>query len=574
MDRQRRRRTASEEAGAGARPARGGRRVRGTARGGPSTPLLAAAGGALVVVIALVTFLLSRDGSEPADRPAATSAAAAPAAPEAAPLPPPGDSPPPPQEPPPQPAFDRADFEARLAACASAAAAIALGEEAQRAGQPAGVAALAWERAFEIDPADPAARAKADVRALDPVADFAGLDDIRGSPQTWMLRPWLRMKGELLSRAQREERVARWQAELEVIEARVAEAADDPFLTKIDQLRNDLASKPFFEDFDYFVIERTRPYALFVEVWGDTLTERDARREAVEEAYTPYLAAYDATIHRYLCRLSPAPPRHDPTMIVFILKDRASYERFFLEFEGYAAFPGMRAHYTPLEKWSFTYAPDVRNVASDDFKEGTQSLLHEITHAWVDRLATNDDGRTYSIRLVQTHWFNEGIAEFMSCHFEQDGEIRFQPWRSMRIGELSRRPPGLRIPFEQALRVSGGAAGLQATASAVAISQEVLPQPVAMGVLMSGFYADMSTFIFWLNYGAGSRHKRAFEEFARKELAGEGGAEAADRIFREVLALPDLEAQVDEFQKQVARGALRFGDAPLVPEEAAGGTSR
>lgn len=462
--------------------------------------------------------------------------------------------------------FDRATFAAQVEAATSALELIALGDMAARDSKDAGDAELAWKQALALEPANAAAKRKLEIRPIDPQADFPGLEEIQGSAQTYLLRPFLKLRGKELSRSERAAEVARWNAERVVIEARVAEASGDPFLTKVDRTRNDLANKPFFENFQYEVIESTRPYALFVELKGDTVTERDARREAVEEAYRPFLAAYDQTIHSYLKPLSPAPPKEEPTFIVFILLDRASYDRFFLEFEGHAGAPGMRAHYTWREKWSFTYSPEVGNPRDPDFGEGTQSLLHELTHAWVDKLATANHGVTYDINLVQTHWFNEGIAEFMSCHFLDGDTIRFQPWKSMRIQELSQRPAGVRIPLEKGFRI-GRHDGLEAAAWEVARSQKVVDPGRAAGICMSGFYADMSLFIFWLNYANDRKWKKLFENYVRKEFAGDGGPEVADKIFAGVFAAADLEQQVDAFQKGVADKSIRFEDSALELEK-------
>ncbi len=546
------------------------------AKGPPVVPI--AIGGGLAVVI-LAVYLLTRGSGD--SQPAAnggTAANATGAMPRAggtaSTSPPTGASDPKTPmvaapQPPPGPTLNRAAIDARLAAlttAAHAADALTLGDEALKQTKDQALADLCFEKALALDPASATAKKKLDIRAVDPQADFPGLEEIQGSAQTYMIREFLKLRGKVMSRSERAKEVVRWTEKRKSVEARIAEAADDPFLNRIDRTRNDLANKPFFESFQFEVIESTRPYALFVELKGDTVTDRDARREAVEKAYQPFLAAYDQTIHNYLCKLSPKPPKDDPTFITFILLDRGSYDRFFLEFEGHAGAPGMRAHYTWREKWAFTYSPEVSKPNDPDFGEGTQSLLHELTHAWVDRLATDNDGRDYNINLVQTHWFNEGIAEFMSCHFLDGEQIRFQPWRSMRIKELSERPAGVRIPLKRGFRI-GRHGALEAEASEIARAQKVVEEGSAMGICMSGFYADMSLFIFWLNYGNDGKYKKLFEEFARKELAGAGGPETADKVFAAVFATDNLEQQVDAFQQGVAKGQIKFADKELGVEQ-------
>ncbi len=552
-------------------PSRGSgaaRRKAAAKQGLPMVPL--AIGGGIVLLIVVVVLMMKRHAPAPEPTPIGSAAAngasvnAVATKQDAAPTAATGASAPPPA--PVAAPFDRASYEAKVAAAATAVEALALGEQAERSSKEVALAELAYQKALALEPKNAAARRKLDVRAIDPQADFPRLDEIQGSAQTYLLRPFLKLKGKELSRSERAAEVARWTKERVAIDARIAEAADDPFLNRIDRLRNDLGNKPFFQDFNYEVIESTRPYALFVELKGDTLTERDARREAVEEAYAPFLAAYDQTIHTYLKPLSPAPPKEDPTFIVFILLNRESYDRFFLEFEDTAGPPGMRAHYTPVEKWAFTYSPQVSNPKDPSFIEGTQSLLHELTHAWVDRLATGDGGKTYSIRTVFTHWFNEGIAEWMSCQAWDDEKVLFRPWKSMRMQELAQRPAGVRIPLKRALRVvhSGD---LGSEAAQVAREQKVVDPAQATMICMSGFYADMWLFIFWLNFGNDRKYKHLFEEYVRKEFAGNGGAETADRIFAEVFARQNLEQEVDAFQQGIAKGTIRFEDAPLELEK-------
>jgi hypothetical protein len=541
------------------RPARAGRKTT-----PPVVPIAIGGGAVLVVVVAFLALRGDDDApSPPAGASESGSSAANPsavgstgvAAPSTA-------SALVPSNPPPKaPSFDPDSFAAELDAATTAAAAIALGDEAAAAKQ-AEQADRAFSRALELDPANTLARRRLDVRPLDPAVDFPGLDDVPIS-QAWMLRPFVRLRGKELTRTQRAAEIDRWNKARPAIEARVSEAADDPFLIKVDRLRNDLANKPFFENFEYDVIESTRPYALFVELKGESLTERDARREAVEEAYAPYLAAFDRSIHDYLLPLAPTPPKEDPTIPVFILLDRASYDRFFQQFDESSGHPGMRAHFTPQERWCFTYSPEVKAVRSPEFIEGTQALLHEITHAWVDRIAT-DDGTLHSIRTVQTHWFNEGIAEWMSCHFRDGEEIRFQPWKSGRMEELSGRPAGVRIPFRAALKIGANAGLLMAEAAQWAREQKVVDPGRATMIMQSGFYADMWLWIFWLEYAAEGRHRRRFQDYAKLELSGRGGTAAVDKLFAELLAQPDLEAQVDAFQAAVARGEIKLPERELV----------
>jgi hypothetical protein len=571
---------------AGARPRPGAAAPRGRAPAPKKSPVvpLVLAGGALVVGVALFFVMKGGSGGTEKDgktaNAAGTSASPAPTGPSspAAPSPDGGGTAvaaapaATPAPAPPRPKLELAAAVAKLAEVKTAKEAVELGDVVLSDTNDLEIAEKCWRKALELEPGDVSAKARLDVKPFRPERDLPGLDDVTGTPQTWMLAEFLALSNKELSKGERERAVARWTGQRKVIEARMAEADGDPFLTKIDTTRNQIARLPFFENFEYDVVESTRPYALFVELKGETLAERDERREQVETAYQPFLAAYDRSIHDYLVKLSPAPPKEDPTLIVFLLRDRASYDRFFVEFEKSAAPPGIRAHYNPVEKFAYTYSPELKDVKSPDFAEGTQVLLHELTHDWVDHLATLDGPevpevrRNYDGNLVQTHWLSEGIAEFMSCHFLDEGGIRFQPWKSMRLAEVGQRPPGLRIPLERGFRI-GRHGGLDAEARMAAQSQSAVDPGRAAIIMMSGFYADMSLFIFWLNYGEGGKHRRAFQDYVRKELSGAGGSEVAEKVFADVLARTDLEATIDAFQKDVTSKKVSFKDEDLKVEK-------
>jgi two-component system NarL family sensor kinase len=102
---------------------------------------------------------------------------------------------------------------------------------------------------------------------------------------------------------------------------------------------------------------------------------------------------------------------------------------------------------------------------------------------------------------------------------------------------------------------------------AVANAQKELDPAIAVAFALPGFYADMSLFIFWLNFANGGKYKRAFEDYVRKELSGDGGPEVAERIFADVFAMKDLEQTVDEFQQQVVEGKLKFEDRDFQVEQ-------
>jgi hypothetical protein len=519
------------------------------------------AGGFIVVALALTLFLLLH-GREPAASPAATSR---PAAPPPAESPRPDDAAakaaaeaPKPAAPvakiePPKPVA-RPTMEAivrRMATATTAAVADACGRDAESI-QDLKLADECWRKAFELDPNDADARAKLDVRPLDPAADLPGFDAIRATTQRVHLKPFEEAaRVDLLGKA-RAELIARWTKLRPELEARAAKSKSEPFWNEVDELRLALPQRKFFADLEYEMVELP-PYALFVEVEGKP-EEREKRRLAAEQAYKPFLEAYDKRIRSYLIPLAPKPPDKDPVFPVFVFLNEARYHAYQTSNHGGVA-PGMRAHFEPWTKHCFTYSPVLKVGLGGAFEVGAQALLHELTHAWVDRLASKDGGETRGIESLASHWFSEGIAEYMSCQFIDKGEVRFQPWRSMRVGAGSYHPPGWRIPVRDALEITMHGLDSEAARRTAELPPEKRTEAIV--AISSGFYADMSNFILWLNLRSGANRPREFEAYAREELAGRGGLDAFKRCVPGLLdQVKDLDKAVDEFVLHIANGKI------------------
>jgi hypothetical protein len=366
------------------------------------------------------------------------------------------------------------------------------------------------------------------------------------------LKPFREAARGELTKSERDALRADWEKAKKEIEARVEKSKTQPYYAQVDQLRIDLAEKKFFSTLEYEMVESKPPYALFVEVKG-TPEERRKRRAEAETSYTPFLEAYDKKIRSYLVPLAPKPPDEEPLFPVFVFLNFDRYNDYSVADSGEKSPPGRRAHYEPGKKQCFTYSP-VLKVGYGAFTEGTQSLLHELTHAWVDQLASPDGGATRGIGCLQTHWFSEGIAEYMSCHFLDRGEVRFQPWRSGRVAG-SFRPPGWRIPALKALGIP--LHGLDLWAQLQVQNLDVKQKEEALVTIESGFYADMSNFILWLNLKSGAGRPRQFEAYAREEMAGRGGLDAFKRCFPKLLdEVTDLDKTIDEFVLHIANGKI------------------
>ena len=522
-------------------------------------PFIAAIAGG-VAVLAIAVFLFKRGDDEPVDHAAAIAAAAeaesaaaaaaveeaaakAAAAAAAIPTPPPA-----PKEP---PLPDRETLRRQVRTAASAAEAATLAIDADRL-KDEKLSEECWTRVFQLDADHPQARAKLDVRKLAPADDLEGFSDVARTPQKVALQSFYDEASQELTRSGRAEVVKRWNEVRPALEERAAKGKSDPFFKAIDALRGTLVERPFFAKLEYEMVESRPPYALFVEVAG-TPAEREKRRAAVEAGYSPYLEAFDKRIRSYLLPLTPKPPAEDPFLPVFIFLNEKRYQDYQVEDHGGRGSPGMRAHYEPWSKQSFTWTTVIK-PGLGAFESGVQTLLHELTHAWIDRLASSDGGESCAIGELNTHWFSEGIAEYMSYHFRDGEMIKFQPWRSGRLAETGRTAK-LRVGLKRALAMP--LHGLNAVAATMVGDVEGEQRDGLISTISSGFYADMSNFILWLNFPAGANRAAQWKEYAKAELFGEGGDAAFKRCFPGLLEQgAELDAIVDEFVKQIAGGKI------------------
>lgn len=459
-------------------------------------------------------------------------------------------------KPKPLPLPDPAVVRRKIRTAADAAEAATLARDADRLADAA-LSEECWTRVLELDAENGEARTKLDVRRLDPATDCPGYSDLAKSSKL-QVEPFDELARGERTRAGRAELVKRWEALRPALEERATKAKSNPYYGRVDALRMQLKTTKFFDSLPYEVVESKPPYVLFVEVSG-TPEEREKRRKAIDEGYTPYLEAYDQRIRNWLFPRCPKPPKEDPLLPVFVFLDEQRYRDYQMADRGDPGKGSTRAHYESWKKQSFTWTTVVK-PGLGAFESGVQTLLHELTHAWVDQLASQDGGETRSIQALATHWFSEGIAEYMSYHFREKlgGQVsyQYQPWRSSRLGETGRSAK-LRLGLKRAIALPPH--GLDAAAALLARDVPESEREGVMGQIGSGFYADMSNFILWLNFPApdGAGLSKEFKEYAQAEMSGEGGAQAFERCFPGLLVLGDeLDVKVNAFVLQIASGKL------------------
>ncbi len=459
-------------------------------------------------------------------------------------------------KPKPPPLPDPAALRKKIRTAASADEAATLARDADRLNDAA-LSEECWTRVYELDAANAEAHAKLDVRRLEPASDCPGYSALAATSKLQLEKFDELARGER-TKAGRAELVKQWEELRPALEERATKAKSNPYYGRVDEFRAHLKTIKFFDELPYEMVESKPPYALFVEVSG-TPEEREKRRKAVEEGYTPYLEAYDARIRAWLFPLCPKPPKEDPLLPVFVFLNEQRYRDYQMADRGDPGKGSTRAHYEPWKKQCFTWTTVIK-PGLGAFEEGVQVLLHELTHAWVDQLASGDGGETRTIQALATHWFSEGIAEYMRFHFREKlgGQIsyQYQPWRSSRLGETGRSAK-LRLGLKRALALPPH--GLDAAAALLARDVPESERAGVIGQIGSGFYADMSNFILWLNFPApdGAGLSKQFKEYAKAEMSGEGGEAAFKRCFPGLIEQGDgLDAKVDAFVLQIASGKL------------------
>jgi hypothetical protein len=397
---------------------------------------------------------------------------------------------------------------------------------------------------------------------FDPDEELARFSEVSAWNQAWMLQPFLARSGRKLPPAERASVLAEWRDPLPKLEARHAAAEKDSFLARIDHIRTSVARQPFYEKLRYRVVEETRPVALFVEVPGRNDKEDALRAERIRDSYAPFLRAFFAKLDEELAPLAGAPPR--TAYVVWVLQDAESYARFFREFGGQPSPLGVRAHYSPQQRWAFTWSPS--SIAGPEFLEGVQSLLHELTHAYVDALLPGGIG---ALRL---HWISEGLAEYYSCFKRGDRNVFFDPLWSQRVIETLEEIHGphgeLRIGFADWIALADGEE-LWRKAVNVARRRAGEANVELAAFLMSRFYAEAYLFVLWLNESRNGKYRERFREHVKLELRGKGGFEAFKAGLGEVLALP-VESELDLYARDLfERRVPEFGEFTREREAAA-----
>ena len=410
------------------------------------------------------------------------------------------------------------------------------------------------EKIWLVQPENVDVKRELGVKPLVAEEDLPGFDDIAGTYQSYLAKEFTLQQGTEFSPKQLESLVQRWQQVLPRIKERIALAKTDQYLNRIDFVHSSISSQPFYQDITYEVIEETRPFALFVEVTGST-ADREARLRKLKDNYTPFLEEFRRQMEQQLVPLGSNSAAIEAPFIIWILLHEQSYQQFFKKLAGVQKSPGLRAHYNSKTNWLYTHSPDVSS--GSELIEGVQSLLHEVVHAYVDRLSTGGIGQ------VQPHWLNEGLAEYFSCYRRVDREsVYFDPTRSSRIEEYLFLSPELRFPTTDLVKIKSSGDLTRQAANLVKTLEDAAPADFLE--IQSGFYAHSYLLCLWLNKFESGRYRTRLNSMITAELSD------SDRLDFQTLFPEFAEMPLDQHLYDFARDLYedRIGSpAPTAKEQ-------
>ncbi len=395
--------------------------------------------------------------------------------------------------------------------------------------------------------------------------ELAGFETIRDWDQAWMLQKFSRQHRKTLTADERAALLKEWDEARPKIEARHARAEKDGYYAVVDRTRKEVLKRPFFEHVPYEVIEDYKPYALFVELPGLSALDDAVRAPRIAKEYAPFLAAFRDKLDREIAPLVGGPPDAS-AYVVWVLKDVTSYERFFREYGGDPKPLSVRAHYSSTEQWSFTWSPS--STSGPEFIEGVQTLLHELTHAYLDRLvpgerrAPNEPRPSSALALIRSHWVNEGLPEYLKRWKRHDKDIDFEPDGSSPPQASDDETTDLHLAFRDWIALEDGSS-LDRAALEFCRKRNVDPRLAEL--VTCRFYIDAYHFVAWLETYENGKYREAFHRYLAAEMSGHGGLEAFKKHLGDVVELPIDQLVIQPVgNANVAKAKERAGP-PAVP---------
>jgi len=305
------------------------------------------------------------------------------------------------------------------------------------------------------------------------------------------------------------------------------------FLTTLERT---IAEDPFFSRVDYtwarkhvdrglaFVVQRPHK-------------DSPGYAEELADRYAPWFAKLEAMFVRdYADPLKLVDNGAVPVFVLAIVASEHAYKDH-VDINEDKGLEAARAYYSPERRFALTY----REMNSLGLMHELRPALHEMVHALQHRYSATDAG------LPESPFFNEGLADYLSHHTQEDPEnLEKHPlgYRSLElIGALMLHPRATAyvLPVKSAVACRSYADVIESVRQQCAKQNMPLDWEFALGV----FYAQAHTYMHYLHQ---SEHAEAARKFVGAALRGIDPPLALEQSFAPVTTL-----QLDEgFRKYVA----------------------
>jgi ribosomal protein S27E len=274
----------------------------------------------------------------------------------------------------------------------------------------------------------------------------------------------------------------------------------------------------------------TQPYLIALE-----RSDRFIAKELVEE-YARRMETIHLAFRREMGDALGLPRVNDTLLKVVILNSRESFDRYCEKRDKKRMAPAIKGLYEYREKRILTYY---------DLSAPYEVLLHEGTHQLVHYYTLREtEGR----KIPTSYWFQEGLGTYFEGYRRKiDGEIVLDP------GVNSQRLPTLKqILLQQDRRdfiPLTMLVGMTVDEFWDWFERGMLTEPAEVTRKAQLYYAE-SWGVAPLHRQAGGNHRKVFDAYFRREIAGTGSKAVFEELVRTELGvdLPQLE---DQFVKYI-----------------------
>jgi ribosomal protein S27E len=274
----------------------------------------------------------------------------------------------------------------------------------------------------------------------------------------------------------------------------------------------------------------TKPYLIALE-----RSDRFIAKELVEE-YARRMETIHQAFRRELGDPLGLPPVNDTLLKVVILNSRESFDRYCEKRDKKRMAPAIKGLYEYRERRILTY---------HDLSAPYEVLLHEGAHQLVHYYTLREtEGR----KVPSSYWFQEGLGTYFEGFRRRvDGEILLDP------GVNSLRLPTLKqILLQQDRRdfvPLTMLVGMTVDEFWDWFERGMMTEPADVTRKAQLYYAESWAFAHFLRQ-AGGNHRKVFDAYFRREIAGTGSKAVFEELVRSELGLDLLQLE-DHFVKYI-----------------------